>query len=57
MINNSLIDAEFSRDHKYMTMTPDGILGEVPIQIRNCDPPVYFDYPKNVFLMFGRNVF
>ena len=49
MINNCLIDAEFSRDHKYITMTPDGILGEIPIQIRNGDTPVYFDYPKNVF--------
>ena len=49
MINNSLIDAEFSRDHKYMTMTPDGILGEVPIQIRNCDPQYILTTQKMFF--------
>ena len=53
MIDNSLEDAGFSRNHMYMTMIPNGILGNVPIQVQNCDTPVYFDNPKNVFDVYS----
>ena len=49
MINNSLINAGFSRDHKCMTMTPDGILGEVPIQICITVTPQYILTTQKMF--------